>query len=126
MVGLSPLLNNVEVLSASTTVNGPITLGAVLSPSSFTMANAGAVDGQQYKFRADDPANGGDMQIFAGTYTAAGPSITIDTVIASKINGVVSTAKLSITTATVIRLVFEASDMITRQQSLSRNWLIGG
>lgn len=126
MANINPLLNNVEVYSASATTNGPVTLGTVTLPNAFTMADAGAVDGQQYKFRADSPANGGDMQIFLGTYSAAGPSVTIDTVIVSKINGVVGTTKMPITTSTIIRQVWEANDMMTRSQALARGWLIGG
>lgn len=126
MANLNPLLNDVEMKSASTTTNGPITLGAVPATGAMTMAQAGAVDGQQYKFRADDPANGGDMEIFYGTYTAAGPSVSIDNVVVSRINSVVSTTKMPITTQTVIRIVWEANDMITRGQQLQRSWLIGG
>jgi hypothetical protein len=129
-MGISPLLNSVEVLSASSTTLGPITLGAVLSPNSLLMSDAGGVDGQQYVWRVDDPAHGGDFEIFRGTYTAAGPSISIDTMIVSRINGVVtsgSTAtKMPITTSSSVRLVWAADDMITRQQVLSRGWLIGG
>ena len=123
-MGISPLLNAVELNSATNAGTGNVTLGTVAVANALTMAQAGAVDGQQYVFRLD--AASGDFEIVRCTYTAAGPSISRDTVLVSVIGGVVGTSKITVATTTVCRLVAAADDLITRQQALSRGWLIGG
>lgn len=122
--GLSPFLNAVEVFAANAAGTGNVTLGAVLGPQAITMAQANAVDQQSYVFRLD-LANG-DFEVSRCTYTASGPSISRDTVIFSCIGGVVSTSKVTVATTTTCRLVAAADDIISRQQALSRGWLIGG
>lgn len=123
-MGLSPLLNAVEQFSSTNAGTGSITLGALVSANALTFAQAGAVDGQQYTFRLD--AASGDFEIVRCTSSSSGTVISRDTVIASVIGGTPGTSKITVTTATTCRVVAAAEDMITRQQSLSRGWLIGG
>lgn len=122
-MGINPLLNSVEVYSSTNAGTGTITLGAAIGNNAFTMAQAGAVD-QGYTFRLDN--TNGDFEIVRCTYAGAGPTITRDTVLASCIAGVPGTTKISVVTTTTCRVVAAGEDMITRQQALSRGWLVGG
>ena len=123
-MGLSQLLNSVELFSSTNAGTGTITLGGLVNTNALTMAEAGAVNGQGYVFRLD--AANGDFEIVRCTYNSAGPSITRDTVLVSKIGGVAGTSKIAVTTATACRIVLTAEDAITRQAAMSRGWLVGG
>ena len=123
MAGLSPLLNNVEVYAANAAGTGSVTPGAAVNSAALTFAEAGAVSGPcVVRF---DAANG-DFEISRCTYNSAGPSLSRDTVLVSKIGGVAGTSKITVATTTACRLVIPAEDIITRQQAMSRSWLIGG
>jgi hypothetical protein len=121
-MGLNPLLDSVELFAANAAGTGNVTLGALVNPNAFTMAEVNAVDQQQYVFRFDN-ANG-DFEISRCTYTASGPSLSRDVVLRSKISAVAGTGKITIATTTTCRLVITADDAITRQQTLSRSWLV--
>jgi len=123
-MGLSQLLNSVELFSSTNAGTGTITLGGLVNTNALTMAEAGAVNGQGYVFRLD--AANGDFEISRCTYASAGPTITRDTVLVSKIGGVAGTSKITVTTATACRVVLTAEDAITRQAAMSRGWLVGG
>lgn len=123
-MGLSQLLNSVELYSSTNAGTGTVTLGGLVNPNALTMAEAGGVNGQPYVFRFD--AANGDFEVTRCTYNSAGPSITRDTVLVSKIAGVVGTSKITVATTTTCRVVLTAEDAITRQAALSRGWLIGG
>lgn len=58
-----------------------------------TPAQAGAVNSTQYQWFIED---GGDFEIFRGTYSTTGPTLTRDTVLVSKIGGTVGTTKLNL------------------------------
>lgn len=123
-MGLSQLLNSVELFSNTNAGTGTITLGGLVNTNALTMAEAGAINGQPYVFRLD--AANGDFEIVRCTYASAGPTITRDTVLVSKIAGVAGTSKISVTTATTCRVVLAAEDAITRHEELARSWLVGG
>lgn len=123
-MGLSQLLNSVEHYSSTNAGTGSVTLGALVNTNSLTMAEAGATNGQPYVFRFDN--SDGDFEITRCTYNSAGPSVTRDTVLVSKIAGVAGTGKINVITTTTCRVVLTAEDAITRQAALSRGWLVGG
>lgn len=122
MPGLSPLLNAVEQFTDAAGT-GTLTLGAIAAPNALTMVQSGGVSGQSYTYRLDNANN--DFEIGRGTWTTP-TTFTRDTVIVSVIAGVPGTSKISVLTTTIFRIVAAAEDMITRQQALSRGWLIGG
>jgi hypothetical protein len=120
--GLSPLLNSVEQYT-NAAGTGTLTLGALVNPNALTMVQAGAVTGQPYTYRLD--AATGDFEIGRGTWTTP-TTFTRDVVLVSVISGTPGTSKISAASTTTFRIVAAAEDMITRQQALSRGWLIGG
>lgn len=122
MPGLSPLLNSVEQFT-NAAGTGTLTLGALSSPNALTMVQASGVSGQRYTYRLDNANN--DFEIGYGTYTSP-TTFTRDTVIISVIAGTPGTSKISTLATTVFRIVAAAEDMITRQQAMSRGWLVGG
>jgi microcystin-dependent protein len=85
------LLDSVKV-ATPTTGTGSVTVGAA-EPGYLTPAEAGAVDGRVYTWRLDD---GDDFEIFIGTYSSTGPTVSRDTVLVSKIGGTAGTSKISL------------------------------
>jgi len=85
------LLDSVKV-ATPTTGTGSVTVGAA-EPGYLTPAEAGAVNGRVYTWRLDD---GEDFEIFVGTYSSAGPTVSRDTVLYSKIGGTAGTSKLNL------------------------------
>ncbi|AEI71090.1 hypothetical protein [EBPR siphovirus 2] len=96
MVGI---LNRVAHL-VTTTGTGSVTPGTVINTKLLSAAEAGAVNGQQYYFVLED---GNDSELFIGTYSSAGPSISRDTVLVSKIGGTAGTTKLNLSGNAALR-----------------------
>lgn len=78
----------------ATTGTGTITLGAALSPSVVTFAQAGAVDGNTVNYVIED---GSDYEIGIGTIGGGGTTLARTTVSVSKSGGTVGTARLTLT-----------------------------
>ena len=106
---LSVLLDRVYVNTA-TTGQGTITLGSVKSPAFCTVAEAGGLNGDQYTYIIEE---GTDFALCRGIYSSTGPTLTVATVLMSKISGVVSTAKMTLAGAATIRLVAAAEDLLS-------------
>jgi len=85
------LLDSVKV-ATPTTGTGSVAVGAA-DPGFLTPAEAGAEDQGEYIWRLDDGEN---FEIFVGTYSSSGPSVSRDTVIISKIGGTVGTSKINL------------------------------
>ena len=98
------LLDSVKV-ATPTTGTGSVTVGAA-EPGYLTPAEAGAVNGRVYTWRLDD---GDDFEIFVGTYSSTGPTVSRDTVLVSKIGGTAGTSKISLSGSATLSSVPVAS-----------------
>jgi len=105
------LLDSVKV-ATPTTGTGSVTVGAA-EPGYLTPAEAGAVDGRVYTWRLDD---GDDFEIFRGTYSSSGPTVSRDTVLYSKISGVAGTTKLTLSGAAKLSAVPVVDYVVTPRQ----------
>lgn len=105
------LLDSVKV-ATSTTGTGTVTVGAA-ETGYLTPAEAGAVDTQVYTWRLDD---GNDFEIFIGTYSSTGPTVSRDTVLYSKISGVAGTSKLDLSGSATLSAVPVADYVVTPRQ----------
>jgi hypothetical protein len=101
MVGI---LNRVAHL-VTTTGTGTVTLSTVINSKLLSAAEAGAVNGQQYYWVLED---GGDAELFIGTYSTSGPTVSRDTVLVSKIGGTAGTTKLTLSGNAALRSVAPA------------------
>jgi len=101
------LLNSVKV-ATPTTGTGSVTVGAA-EPGYLTPAEAGAVNGRVYTWRLDD---GDDFEIFVGTYSSSGPTISRDTVLVSKVGGTAGTSKLNLSGSAKLSVVPVAQHMM--------------
>jgi hypothetical protein len=99
-------LNNVRVNTA-TVGTGSVVLGAAYSNKFATEAEAGAADGETYRYKLEE---GNDWEIGEGVYTSATRTLTRATVIKSKISGTAGTSKMSLAGAATLRLVATADD----------------
>lgn len=88
---MADLLDSVRV-TTPTTGTGSVAVGAA-DPGFLTPAEAGAEDQGEYIWRLEDGEN---LEIFVGTYSSSGPSVSRDTVIISKIGGTVGTSKINL------------------------------
>lgn len=95
------ILNRVGML-ISTTGQGTVTANVLISDRFLTPAEAGAVNATSYYWLLED---GGDFELFEGTWTLSGTTISRDTVIASKIGGTAGTTKLNLSGAATLRSV---------------------
>ncbi len=102
------LLNSVRVATA-TTGTGTVTLGAA-EAGYLSFSEAGAVNGTVYSYRLDD---GNDFEIGRGTYSSAGPTLSRDTVLVSKISGTAGTTKLSLSGNAKLSIISTAEDHAT-------------
>lgn len=98
---MTGILNRVGML-ISTTGQGTVTASVLISDRFLTPAEAGAVNGQSYYWLLED---GGDFEIFEGTWTLSGTTISRDTVIKSKIGGTAGTTKLNLSGSATLRSV---------------------
>ena len=105
------LLDSVKV-ATSTTGTGSVTVGAA-EPGYLTPAEAGAVDGRVYTWRLDD---GDDFEIFLGTYSSTGPTVSRDTVLVSKISGTAGTSKINLSGTAKLSAVPVADYVVTPRQ----------
>ena len=105
------LLDSVKV-ATPTTGTGSVTVGAA-EPGYLTPAEAGAVNGRVYTWRLDD---GDDFEIFVGTYSSTGPTVSRDTVLYSKISGVAGTSKINLSGSATLSAVPVADYVVTPRQ----------
>jgi len=105
------LLDSVKV-ATPTTGTGSVTVGAA-EPGYLTPAEAGAVDGRVYTWRLDD---GDDFEIFVGTYSSTGPTVSRDTVLVSKISGTAGTSKINLSGTAKLSAVPVADYVVTPRQ----------
>lgn len=96
---MTKILNRVGML-VSTIGQGTITAAVPISNKFLTPGEAGAVDGEQYFWLLEE---GNDFEIFKGTWTASGTTISRDEVIASKISGVAGTTKMTLAGGATLR-----------------------
>lgn len=95
------ILNRVGML-ISTTGQGTVTASVLISDRFLTPAEAGAVNGQSYYWLLED---GEDFEIFEGTWTLSGTTVSRDNVISSKIGGTAGTTKLDLSGTATLRSV---------------------
>jgi hypothetical protein len=100
------LANRVKVGTA-TTGTGTVTLGAASNNSFCTFAEAGVSNGQVVTYEIEE---GLDFEIGRGTYTAAGTTLSRDTVLLSKIGGTAGTSKMSLGGTATVRIIASAED----------------
>ena len=105
------LLDSVKV-ATQTTGTGSVTVGAA-EPGYLTPVEAGAVNGRVYTWRLDD---GDDFEIFIGTYSSAGPTVSRDTVLVSKISGTAGTSKINLSGKAKLSAVPVADYVVTPRQ----------
>jgi hypothetical protein len=85
-------------VATATTGTGTVTLGAAQA-GYFTFAEAGLQASCRVTYTIQD---GNNFEIGIGTYTAGGPTLSRDVVIASKISGTAGTSRINLSgTATV-------------------------
>lgn len=94
-------------MDTSTTGTGTVTLGSAIDKY-FTFDEAGAVDGQRYRYRIED---GDDVEIGVGTYTSSGTTFSRDAVLASKISGTAGTSKINLSGSAEIAIVAASQDI---------------
>ncbi len=94
----------------STTGTGAIALGTAINNSMFTLAEAGAVDGDIVTLLLEE---GDDFEISRGTVGAGGTTVTRDTVLKSKIGGIAGSDRLELAGAATFRVV-ETADSLNR------------
>lgn len=95
------ILNRVGMF-ITTTGTGAVTADIPISNKFLKPGEAGAVNGEPYFWLLEE---GNDFEIFIGTWTASGTSISRDTVLASKIGGVAGTTKMNLAGNATLRSV---------------------
>lgn len=98
MVGI---LNRVGML-VTTTGQGTVTASTLISNKFLTPAEAGAINGQKYFWMLEE---GSDFELFIGTWTLSGTTVSRDTVISSKIGGTAGTTKLTLAGNAALRSI---------------------
>lgn len=99
--------------------DGTIAIGSAVGSAMLTPAQAGAVDGDQVLYWIDDGPE--SFEIGIGTIGNSGSTLTRDTVRQSKDNGVVSTAKLSLSGNAIVRIAPDAeffNELLARLNAL--------
>lgn len=100
-------LDRVKV--AITTIGtGTVTVGAVSTPAFCTPAEAGATNGIVSRWILEE---GTDFEIFQGTYSSTGPTVSRDTVELSRIGGVAGTTKMTLAGGATLRAIISALDI---------------
>lgn len=99
-------LNRVYV-STATTGTGSVTLGAAVSGSMLSAADAGGIDGQTVSYVIEE---GSDMEIGTGVLSSSA-SVLSRTVAVSKIGGTVGTSKMNLAGGAKVRLIAAAGDL---------------
>lgn len=97
----------------STTGTGAVTLGTAVNNAMFTLAEAGAVDGDIVTLLLEE---GDDFEISRGTVGTAGTTVTRDTVLKSKIGGIPGSDRLELAGAAQFRIV-ETAEALNRFES---------
>jgi hypothetical protein len=121
-VGYVPRLYDRAQMSSSTTGTGTITLAAHSDASVFSFAEAGVPNGQIIRYVLE---NGSDCEIGLGTYASAGPTLSRDTVIASRVSGTAGTSKINLSgTSTVY--IDSISEDVQRWDDIVNHTLYGG
>ena len=105
------ILNRVGMY-ISTTGQGTVTADTLISNKFFTPSEAGAENGRQYYWLLEE---GNDFEIFIGTYTSSGTTVSRDTVIKSKIAGTAGTTKLTLAGNATLRSVSPADVFFGRE-----------
>lgn len=100
--------NRVRQTTSTTGTGDTITLGSVVGPNYFTLAEAGALVNDETVAVVEE---GDDFAIYRVTVNAAAASVEIDSVIGSKISGVAGTSRLNLGGAAVIWFTTAAEDL---------------
>lgn len=108
---MAVLANRVRMNVTGAPGTGTVTLNAAFSSSFLTFNEASVPDGAKVSYAIDD---GNDFEIGYGTYTAAGTTMTRDTVLVSKIGGVSGTTKLTLTANAQVRIAYVQQSIRTR------------
>src|SRR4051812_45476045 len=98
MVGV---LNRVGML-ISTAGQGTVTADTLISQRFLTPAEAGAASSRKYYWILEE---GNDFEIFVGTWTLSGTTVSRDQVLFSKIGGVAGTTKMTLLGGATLRSV---------------------
>jgi hypothetical protein len=113
------LLNRARMHTA-TTGTGTMTLGQAVTGCA-TFAEAGASAAATYTYIIED---GNDFELGRGTYATAGPTLTRDTVLLSKISGVSGTTKLTLSGTAQVAITAAAEDFSERVPLTTRGDLL--
>lgn len=106
---MSALYNRAKMTVSGTPGTGVVTLGAAISALFFTLAEAGVPNGaSNLPIVFEDGTN---VQLARCTYSSTGPTLTVDSVVASKIAGVAGTTQLSLTSAAILYIDPMAADI---------------
>lgn len=93
----------------STTGQGTLTASSLISGRFLTPGEAGAVDGKSYYWLLEE---GNDFELFIGTWTASGTTVSRDTVLFSKISGTAGTTKMTLAGSAMLRSVAPNEAMV--------------
>jgi hypothetical protein len=94
-------------VGTATTGTGTITLGSAQAGYA-TFAEAGLQSVCRVTYTLLD---GNDYEVGIGTYTAAGPTLSRDTVLSSKIGGVAGTSKINLSGAATVFVTISALEL---------------
>jgi hypothetical protein len=94
-------------VATATTGTGTITLGAA-EAGYFTFAEAGLQASCRVSYTILD---GNNFEIGVGTYTAAGPTLSRDTVLSSKIGGTAGTSKINLSGSATVFVTISALEL---------------
>lgn len=106
-----PVLSNRAGETSTTTGTGTITLAGAVSDIFFTFAESGITDGQVVSYLIIDTATE-DVEVGFGTYTAAGTTLSRDTVLISKIAGVQGTTKITLSATSEAYIVIPYENIV--------------
>jgi hypothetical protein len=120
---MAKLFNRARMTVFGTPGTGTITLGGAFSNSYCTFAEAGIADTNVVAYFVED---GTDFEIGIGTYTAAGTTLSRDTVRLSKIAGTSGTTKLTLTSAAIVYLSPGKEDILSISETQTANRLLAG
>lgn len=112
-----PKIFNRARMTTATAGTGTVTLASAVT-SFATFAEASILDGDLVHYLMEE---GNDFEIGIGTYTAAGTTLSRDTVILSKIGGAAGTTKMTLAGTATVSLVVAAQDHATQNFNLLQN-----
>jgi hypothetical protein len=111
-----PKLFNRAKVNTATTGAGTMALGAAFTNAFCTFAEAGVINNDIVTYVIED---GNDFEIGIGTYTAAGTTLSRDTVRLSKIAGTAGTSKINLSGTAAVYLSPSKEDLSESNQTLT-------